>query len=121
MQKSCNYCGSIHDEDFKCPKKPKIQYKITEIRQLRASSKWANLSKKIKQRDKYLCQLCLLENKYTYNNLEVHHIVSLADNPSLDLAFEPSNLITLCSYHHRLCDLPDSNPNKIVLDKQTFK
>ena len=52
----------------------------------------------IKKRDKYLCQLCLKDNIYTYDNLQVHHIIPLAKDYNKKL--DSDNLITLCRMHH---------------------
>ena len=54
--------------------------------------------KQIKKRDKYLCQLCLKDNIYTYDNLQVHHIIPLAEDYNKKL--DSDNLITLCRMHH---------------------
>jgi len=64
-------------------------------------------SKWIRERDKYLCQVCLLElyntqNKYNFNNIEVHHIVPLIENWNKSL--DDTNLISLCAYHHKMAD-----------------
>ena len=51
-----------------------------------------------KKRDKYLCQLCLKNNIYTYDNLQVHHIIPIAKDYNKKL--DSDNLITLCRMHH---------------------
>lgn len=57
----------------------------------------------IKKRDKYLCQVCLKDNIYAYNNLQVHHIIPIEkDN---DKKLDSDNLITLCSYHHKQAEI----------------
>jgi len=56
----------------------------------------------IMRRDKYTCQHCGDKNhagRGSRIRLEVHHIVSIAENESL--AFEPTNAITLCATCHR--------------------
>lgn len=53
---------------------------------------------KIKKRDKYLCQLCLKDNIYTYDNLQVHHIIPIEKD--YDRRLDSDNLITLCGMHH---------------------
>ena len=40
--------------------------------------------------------------KYNCNDLQVHHAVPI--NSSDELKLEDSNLITLCSMHHSMCD-----------------
>ena len=53
----------------------------------------------IKKRDKYLWQVCLKDNVYNYDDLQVHHIIPIDKN--YDLKLDENNLITLCSYHHK--------------------
>lgn len=40
--------------------------------------------------------------QYTYENLSVHHIIPLAEDPNCSL--DDTNLITVCGYHHRLAE-----------------
>lgn len=55
-----------------------------------------------------MCQICIrdLYDTYTraYDNklIEVHHIEPIAE--SYDLRLEDSNLISLCTYHHKMAD-----------------
>lgn len=100
MKKSCRYCGRIHDENETCPKKPKTNYRSDNTVEARFhhSGQWINKSKEIKERDNYLCRVCLSKNILNYKQLEVHHIVPLKIDFSLRL--ENDNLITLCKNHH---------------------
>lgn len=109
MLKSCHYCGGIDQRNYKCPSKQQLKRKkeSNDLNRFRWSRLWVNKSKWIRQRDKYLCQICLREQyytqtKYNFNNLEVHHIVPL--NEGWDKRLEDSNLITLCAYHHKMAD-----------------
>ena len=107
IRRSCRYCGGFHKIGEVCPRKPKREYKDTRVRQIHSSYRWTEKAKKIKKRDKYLCQACLHEavgtlRRFNPDDLEVHHIVKLKDDE--DLAYEDTNLITLCSYHHKLAD-----------------
>ena len=43
------------------------------------------------------------DNICTYNNLQVHHIIPIDKN--YDLKLNESNLITLCSYHHKQAEI----------------
>lgn len=50
-----------------------------------------------------MCQVCIRKlydtyNQYNYNNLEVHHAISLEDD--FDKRLDDDNLITLCESHH---------------------
>jgi len=105
MMKICSVCGRIHDINIICHrKKPK---KSTEANKFRKTYKWTEKSKSIRERDKYLCQVCLTDKyntnyRYTYRDLEVHHIVPLEEDYSRRL--DSSNLITLCRYHHEMAE-----------------
>ena len=64
----------------------------------RNTNDWVTKREQIKRRDKYLCQVCLRNKIYTYNNLQVHHITSI--NIDYSKRLDSDNLITLCAYHH---------------------
>lgn len=98
MLKSCKYCGRIHDSKYDCGKKPKRQKPINDINKFRWSRQWREKRNQIVERDKYLCQVCKANDKFTYNNLEVHHITPLEDD--FDMRLDDDNLITLCEEHH---------------------
>ena len=96
MLRTCSVCGGIHHENNMCKRKYK---KNSYASKFRNSNAWITKREQIKKRDKYLCQLCLKDNIYTYNNLQVHHIIPIEkDN---DKKLDSDNLITLCSYHHK--------------------
>lgn len=90
MYRTCTICGGIHHEDnmFK-----RYYKKNTKASKFRNSNAW------ITKRDKYLCQVCLKDSIYNYDDLQVHHIIPIDKNYELKL--DESNLITLCSYHHK--------------------
>ena len=50
----------------------RVYKKNTKESQFRNTNAW------IKKRDKYLCQLCLQDNVYTYDNSQVYHIIPIA-------------------------------------------
>ena len=68
---------------------------------------WKEKRKRIKERDKYLCQICI-EGKYdtlyryNYKQLEVHHIIPIEEDS--DKKLDSENLITLCSMHHKMAE-----------------
>lgn len=64
MYKSCKYCGRFHLEGFKCPQKPPKKDKRTEERKMRQTWRWTNLSKAVRTRDKYLCQICKRSGRF---------------------------------------------------------
>ena len=54
-----------------------------------------------------LCRVCMIEKygtnyRYTYKDLEVHHIVPIKEDYSKRLDSE--NLITLCRMHHEMAE-----------------
>jgi 5-methylcytosine-specific restriction enzyme A len=102
MLKSCGYCGQYHKRSYRCPKKPKRYKEPTTASKFRSTRIWSNKSKQIRARDLHLCQMCLLEGIYNFNQLEVHHIEPLCER--FDLRLEDDNLVTLCSWHHKKAD-----------------
>ncbi|WMI81585.1 HNH endonuclease [Anaerotignum sp. MB30-C6] len=107
MLKSCRYCGKIHDSKVICSKKPIRKKFDTEQSKFRSTNAWTKKSKQIKQRDGFLCQICLrkryaTERQYNTQCLEVHHIIKIKDDYGQRL--EDSNLLTLCERHHSMAD-----------------
>ena len=118
MKKACKYCGKIHERNFVCEKKPKIEYRRYDKKyykkrydhkedKFRSSYEWQKKRTYILKRDRYLCQACLHNLtgtvcRLTTEKLSVHHIVSLRGD--FDLRLDDSNLITLCHKHHELAE-----------------
>lgn len=121
MLKTCSVCGKIHDFNKVCRRK--TTKKSTEASKFRKTYRWTEKSKYIKQRDNYLCQVCLLDKyntnyKYTYRELEVHHIIPLEEDYNKRL--DSDNLITLCRYHHELAEkgeISREELQEIIADK----
>ena len=61
------------------------------------SEKWKRLRLKILRRDKYQCRICSRYGRIR-EATEVHHIIHSDERP--DLAYDPSNLISLCHSCH---------------------
>ena len=100
MKKSCQYCGKIHPYGYSCKVKPRrVRHKISKQDLFRSTNKWTEKSLEIKERDLFLCRVCLENGVIEWNSLEVHHIIPLLEN--FDLCLENDNLITLCYKHHR--------------------
>ncbi len=124
---SCHFCGKIHAEGQICSHKPTKRKKIDEAVQFRNSAAWHKKRQQIKQRDCYLCQICVRElygtrRKYNYKDLQVHHAVPI--NSREELRLDDSNLITLCSTHHAMCDkgeIPLEEVKKIILEQENHK
>lgn len=107
MKKSCQYCGRIHDSKYNCGKKPKSMKRYNAKDKFRSSAEWQAKRKAIKERDHYLCQICLQGlyqtiKRFNYEELEVHHIIPLEENETKKL--ENGNLITLCKRHHEMAE-----------------
>ena len=117
---TCSRCGIVK-RGHNCPYKPKRKPKEdTQIRRFRSSTRWINKSIEIRQRDKYLCRVCMANlyntiSQFNYNKLSVHHIISLAED--YDKRLDNDNLITLCDYHHKLADkgeIPREELQKLI-------
>ncbi|MBE6021667.1 MAG: HNH endonuclease [Cellulosilyticum sp.] len=110
MLKSCKYCGKIHDSKYDCGMKPRYRGKVNNKKELfRKTKAWTVRSIEIRDRDHNLCQVCKRNirmtddmRQYEYDNLSVHHIYSLQED--FDKRLDGLNLITVCSYHHELCE-----------------
>ena len=109
MLVSCKYCSGLHRRGEVCPSKPVRQKESNKINKFRWSRQWRTKRNQIVDRDKYLCQVCKQDKRYTYENLEVHHIVPIVEDWYKRL--DDNNLITLCVEHHKLAD-----DNKIYKD-----
>jgi 5-methylcytosine-specific restriction enzyme A len=104
MLVSCAYCNGLHNRKDVCKKKVKKSYKkeSTYISKFRNTKAWQRKRNEVKKRDKMLCQYCLLNHKYTFQNLEVHHIEAISINWNKRL--DEYNLITLCSNCHKMAE-----------------
>ena len=114
--RTCSRCGGLHPLGEKCYKNSKNYYQHdAEIRKFRNNAEWKKKSAEIRERDKFLCQICLKKNIFNYKNLSVHHIQPIAENQALKL--ENSNLITVCERCHQDCEcgkIPRAEQQAIV-------
>ncbi len=101
MFKACSKCGKIHDASSICPY-VKREYTSGAERKLRSKYSWTLKSKQIREQANHLCEVCKDKGVYTYQNIEVHHIVKLKDNEQGLL--DDDNLIVLCQEHHKMAD-----------------
>lgn len=129
MLVSCKHCGGAHTRGAMCAKKiqPKrLSKEPSYITRFRSSSAWKKKREHIKERDKRLCRICLLERhntvqKYNFLLLEVHHIEPLCI--SWNKRLDDNNLITLCSFHHKLAEkggISKAELAEIVKNAYTF-
>lgn len=127
MLRSCQYCGKIHDSKYVCQNKPQRKSQITEADKFRWTSKWQNKREEIKQRDLYLCQICIRElydtvYKYNTEELEVHHNIPI--NEDYNKRLDNNNLITVCDMHHKMCDrgeIPREEIQRIINEQEKIK
>ena len=105
MLVSCSYCNGRHARGLDCKNKPvnNSRKKVgNDITRFRSSNAWQKKRLEIKSRDKFLCQACLIEKRYIFQKLEVHHITPISI--SWYKRLENDNLITLCSSCHSLAE-----------------
>ena len=107
MLKTCRHCGIV-DENHICPhRKSRQKSGDRQSDRFRKTKMWTAKSIEIRQRDRYLCQVCL-RNLYNtldslnYKTVEVHHITPICEDYNRRL--DNDNLISLCSYHHKMAD-----------------
>lgn len=112
IYKSCSVCGKIHSRSGKCPFK-RSYFATGDDRKLRGTSAWQKKSIEIREKANYLCEVCKDQGEYVFDDLEVHHIVKLKDDPTK--AFDNMNLICLCQFHHRMADAGDI-PTDYLMD-----
>ena len=123
MLKSCQYCGRIHDSKYICEKRASRKKQTTEADKFRWTSKWQKKREEIKKRDLYLCQICIRElyntvTKYNTEDLSVHHNTPI--NEDYNKRLDNNNLLTVCSYHHEMCESGDipREEVQIIIDEQ---
>ena len=103
MLKSCPYCGRIHERDYDCGQRPgRIRYNRSKEEMVRYTRSMREKAREIKERQKYLCPICLSHGDLRNRPLEAHHIIKLRLRP--DLLLEDGNLIALCEEHHKQAD-----------------
>ena len=104
---TCSKCGIV-PRGHKCPYKTyKKKAYDTEADKFRKSKRWTNKSTEVRQRDRYLCKVCMANlyntiQQLNFNEVEVHHIEKLNEN--FNKRLDNDNLITLCRYHHKMAD-----------------
>ena len=102
MYKACSKCGKIHDINKRCYVGDNFRKKDTKANKFRRTKEWRCKSEEIREDSKYLCSICLNNNIYNYDLLEVHHITPLEEDITRGL--DNYNLICLCNGHHRLAE-----------------
>lgn len=114
---TCSYCGVV-PRGHQCKYKKRYKrVKDTKENKFRSTISWTKKSIEIRERDKYLCRVCMTEkyntiNKYNFDKLEVHHIIPLSEDYSKRL--DNDNLITLCKYHHNMAEAGQIPRNELM-------
>ena len=98
--RSCSICGKIHSTDNPC-KKPITRGDATAYA-LRQSNRWHKKSYEIRYRSHFLCSVCFDQGVINHEDIDVHHIKKLRDEPQKLL--DDDNLICLCKAHHKQAD-----------------
>lgn len=94
-------------------RKENITIKTKEADAYTKTAIWQSLRMDIIRRDKGCCVLCLIRGIIEYKKLQVHHIIKRVDN--LELAYEPSNLVTVCrTCHEEVEKLSPSEQRKLL-------
>ena len=118
MFKSCSRCGRIHAYGYNCNKG---RSPLTEESRLRNLNAWHKKSREIKESAFSLCEVCKDQGSVNAgDDLEIHHIVKLRDDPSGLL--DNYNLVCLCVYHHKLADAGKLDPDylrKLASDRES--
>ena len=109
MNKACGRCGKIHPFNYTCKVGRSRRFEKTSESSLRSLRSWQVKRDSIKSRAFNLCEVCKAEGVYTYDGIEVHHIVKLKENP--DGLLDDSNLICLCTRHHKAADRGELSPD----------
>lgn len=108
MLRSCKYCGKIHDTKYDCGRRPVYKKNVGgKSYFFRRSESWSKKSVEIRERDGYLCQICIRKlhgtiRQYNYDTLSVHHIIPV--NEEYDRRLDNENLLTVCRMHHEMCE-----------------
>ena len=107
VKKTCKMCGIV-EEGHLCPyRKSRQKSGDRESDKFRNTAIWQKKRDEIKQKSKYLCEVCLEGKHHTlntinYKNIEVHHIVPIGEDYNKRL--DNDNLICLCSFHHKMAE-----------------
>lgn len=84
----------------------------------RSTKAWQRKRVEIKERDLYLCQVCvrklypLKDRTYNTDDLEVHHIIPISED--YDKKLDNDYLLTTCQQHHEMAERGDI-PRRVLL------
>ena len=97
----------IHESKYDCGRKPVHKKQGNNKDKFRWTQAWQHKRDEIKQRDNYLCQVCIRKlydthDQYTYDGLEVHNAITLEED--FDMRLDNDNLLTMCGMHHEMAE-----------------
>ena len=115
---TCKYCGVVPRGHQCVHRKSRVKQGDRQSDKFRKTKAWTNKSIEIRQRDRYLCQVCLANlyntmNWLNYKGVEVHHITPI--NEDYNKRLDNDNLISLCSMHHHMADNGEI-PREVLYD-----
>ena len=123
MKKSCVYCGKIHEKNFECGKKPIKVKKKYEKDKFRSSYAWQQKTLEIRERDNYICQICIrtlynTRKRLNSKSLSIHHAIPLKDD--YEKRLDNDNLLTVCDMHHEMAESGEIPYKEIkrIIDEQ---
>ena len=124
MLKSCKYCGRIHDSKFDCGRKPVQKKPLNDKNKFRWTQAWQQKRDEIKERDLYLCQVCIRKlyntnDQFNFSDLSVHHAVPL--EVDFEKRLDNDNLLTICGRHHEMAEsgeIPRKEILKIIKEQE---
>jgi 5-methylcytosine-specific restriction endonuclease McrA len=97
--------------------KPKRIKQGNDKDRFRWTQAWQRKREEIKERDNYLCQVCIRKlydtiNQFNYNDLEVHHAIPLEEK--FDKRLDNDNLLTICEKHHEMAEHGDISRDIVI-------
>lgn len=125
MLRSCAYCGKIHDSKYNCGMKPKRFKNRSEIDSFRSKAEWQKKVEEIRERDRYLCQVCIrniynTKKRINHERLSVHHAIPLKVDYNRRL--DNDNLLLICDRHHEMAEsglIPYDVIKKIIVEQES--
>jgi 5-methylcytosine-specific restriction endonuclease McrA len=108
----------IHDSRFDCGRKPQRKKQFNDKDRFRSTGAWQAKRIEIKERDHYLCQVCIRKlydtyKQYNYDDLEVHHAIPLEED--YDRRLDNDILLTICERHHEMAE-SGKIPREVILN-----
>ncbi|MAH50590.1 hypothetical protein CMI37_32520 [Candidatus Pacearchaeota archaeon] len=110
MYFKCGQGWNLIHNIFKDESHISIEKMFSSNSRISFQQRWMNFKQEILRRDNYKCQHCEFnrnEDYYLTKQLEVHHIIYVTQNRSLQ--FDKENCITLCEDCHKIVHSKDKH------------